>query len=314
MRYSLQVARWELIQNLRNKQFLLLTFFLPVFIIGTMAVSVLVSASSATHDATGGGGFRQFIQQLQAGSSDQIQAAVPIAIAMSFSFVFLFVVLFSGQLVLQNVVREKQSRIVELLLSSISPQQLMVGKILGFGALGLVQATIWVGVTLLLLLFIGPYLGVPALPLLSVLLANMPWDKFLLDILYFGLGYLLVASFSAGMAATMTDLMSGQQFQQIIIMLPTMIPFFIISLLIQEPDGMLARIFSYVPPTIAGTMMMRTAIAPISPGEIIASLFVLILSVILVIRAAGKVFEVGILLYGKSVSLREIWRWARIKE
>jgi ABC-2 type transport system permease protein len=321
MRYSLQVARWELTQNLRNRQFLLLTILLPVILMGAMAISVVIGSSSPTHDATGGSGLQKFVDQLQSGSAGDIQAVIPIGLAMSFFFIFLFVILFSGQLVLQNVVREKQSRIVEILLSAVSPQELMVGKILGFGALGLVQGAIWVLVSLLLLVIVGPYLGVPALPLLSVLLANMPWDKFLLDLVYFVLGYLLVAAISAGMAATMTDLMSGQQFQQVIIMLPTMIPYFIIGLLIQDPNGLLARIFSFIPPTIAGTMMMRTAIAgttvtgtltaPISPWEIMASFVILLVSVIMAIRAASKVFEIGILLYGKSISLREIWRWAR---
>lgn len=316
---SLRVARWELTQNLQNRQFLLLTILLPLILMGMFALTILISSSNASGTAKGND-LQQLFGQLQSGDSSQLHDTVSLVLAMIFSFVFVFVVVFSGQLVFQNVVREKQSRVVELLLSAVSPQDLMVGKILGFGALGLVQAAIWVGVSLLILLFIGPYLGVPALPLLSVLLANMPWAKFALYLLYFILGYLLIAAFSAGVGATMTELMSGQQFQQLIVTLPSMIPFFIVSLIIQDPHGLLARIFSYIPPTIAGTMMMRTAIAgtmiagqatpPIAPWEIIASLVVLLLSVILTIRAASKVFEVGILLYGKSISLREIWRWA----
>lgn len=320
MRNSLHVARWELTQNLQNRQFLLLTILLPLILMGMFALTILISSSNPDETAKGSG-LQQFVQQMQTSGSDQPHGEVSMILALVFSFVFVFVVIFSGQLVFQNVVREKQSRVVELLLSAISPQDLMVGKVLGFGALGLVQAAIWVGVSLILLVFIGPYLGVPALPLLSVLLVNMPWAKFALYLLYFILGYLLIAAFSAGVGATMTELMSGQQFQQLIVTLPSMIPFFIISLIVQDPHGLLARIFSYIPLTTAGTMMMRTAIAgttiqghvtpAMSPWEIVASLIVLFLSVILTIRAAGKVFEVGILLYGKSISLREIWRWTR---
>ncbi|HED03970.1 MAG TPA: ABC transporter permease [Candidatus Fraserbacteria bacterium] len=310
MRHSLEVARWELVQNLRNRQFILLTVLLPIIIIGVTVLAALIGTSSS-HQAGGSASLQQLVQGLQSGNPDQVQTIVPMALGLSFSFVFIFVALFSGQLVLQNVVREKQSRVVELLLSAISPRELMAGKILGFGALGMVQAFLWVAIGLLLLLFIGPYLGLPVLPLLAVLLANMPWGMFALYLLYFVLGYLLIASLSAALGATMTDYLSGQQFQQVIITLPSMIPFFIISLLLQEPNGTVARVFSYLPLTSAGTMMMRLAVGAISPWEILASLLVLLLSSWLAIRVAGKVFEISILLYGKSVSLREIWRWAR---
>lgn len=310
MRHSLEVARWELVQNLRNRQFILLTVLLPIIIIGVTVLAALIGTSSS-HQAGGSASLQQLIQGLQSGSPDQVQTIVPMALGLGFAFVFIFVALFSGQLVLQNVVREKQSRVVELLLSSISPRELMAGKILGFGALGMVQALLWVAIGLLLLLFVGPYLGVPVLPLLAVLLANMPWGMFALYLLYFALGYLLIASLSAALGATMTDYLSGQQFQQVIITLPSMIPFFIVSLLLQEPNGTVARVFSYLPLTSAGTMMMRLAVGAISPWEILASLLVLLLSSWLAIRVAGKIFEISILLYGKSVSLREIWRWAR---
>jgi len=310
MRHSLEVARWELVQNLRNRQFILLTVLLPIIIIGVMTLAALIGTSSP-HQAGGSASLQRLVQGLQSANQDQVHTIVPMALGLSFAFVFIFVAIFSGQLVLQNVVREKQSRVVELLLSSISPRELMAGKILGFGALGMVQALLWVAIGLLLLLFIGPYLGLPVLPLLAVLLANMPWGMFALYLLYFVIGYLFIASLSAALGATMTDYLSGQQFQQVIITLPSMIPFFIVSLLLQEPNGTVARVFSYIPFTTAGTMMMRLAVGPISPWEILASLLVLLLSSWLAIRVAGKVFEISILLYGKSVSLREIWRWAR---
>jgi ABC-2 type transport system permease protein len=238
------------------------------------------------------------------------QAGIEFAISIVFAFLFVFVVMFSGTLVLQNVIREKQSRVVEVLLSSISARELMAGKILGFGGLGLVQAGIWVLVGLGALFLIGPYFGLPVFTLLTLFLAYLPWEKLLLYLVYFALGYLLVASLSAGMGATMSELMTGQQLQSLIVVLPSVLPFMIFSIILEAPNSSIARLFSFFPLTIPGMMILRTAVASLPWWEISATIGILIISIILGMRVAGKIFEVGILMYGKSLSLREIWRWS----
>jgi len=227
--------------------------------------------------------------------------------------IFLFVVLFSGTFVLQNIVREKQSRVVEILLAAANPRDLIAGKILAFGGLGLVQALIWVVVGIAALLIIGPYLGIPIWLLFGALLAKMPWDLLWLFIIYFALGYLFISSFSAAMGSTMTDVLSGQQIQSLIIALPSALPLIVLSFIFNNPNGFIPTLFSYIPPTIPGTMMLRLSVHPVPIWEIAVSILILLASILFVIRLGSRVFEVGILLYGKTASLKEIWRWARRK-
>jgi ABC-2 type transport system permease protein len=182
---------------------------------------------------------------------------------------------------------------------------------LAFGALGLVQAAIWVGVGLLSLLLVGPYLNVPVWPLLALLMAYLPWGKLLVFTVFFILGYLFISSFSAAMGATMSDVFSGQQLQSMIVVLPAVLPLSLINLIINNPANAFFQALSFFPPSIPGAMMLRMSLADVPAWEVAASLAVLALSTLGMIRLAGKIFEVGILMYGKSASLREIWRWVR---
>jgi len=313
MRSSLRVARWEFVQNLKNRQFLLFTIIFPLILFGIMTLSMLLGASEIRQalSAVDQEGFKP--ENL----SIDIKAGISLGIAMAFAFLFLFVAMFSGTLVLQDIVKEKRSRTVEILLSSISPVELMTGKILGFGLLGLVQAAIWVLVGLTILLLVGPYIGLPVPIILAGLLPFIPWGKLFLYLLYFILGYLMLAGMSAGMGATLTDVMSGQQLQSLIIVFPPILPFMLFGLILKEPHSLMALIFSFIPPFTPGMMMIRTAaamqpnMAAVPAWEIIATLAVLAFSIFIVTRIAGRIFEIGILMYGKSASLREIWRWAR---
>lgn len=309
MKNVLAVARWEFSGMLRNRQFLFFTILFPLITLGFSLLSLLL-ADPKLRAALSAIDPEALRQQLEA-TGVEAQQAISTALAIAIAFIFLFAVLFSGTFVLQNIVREKQSRVVELLLAAISPKELIYGKILAFGALGLLQVLIWVVVALAALVVIGPYLGIQTWPLLMLILAYMPWEKLMLFGLYFVLGYLFIASFSAGMGATMTDVLSGQQLQGLIIALPATLPLLIFNIILTEPQGFLPRLFSFIPPTIPGTMMLRLAVAPIPAWEIASSLLLLLGATLVMMRLAGKVFEVGILMYGKPATLREIWRWVR---
>lgn len=304
------IARWEFAGMLVNRQFLLVTTFLPLVFLGFGLLSMLL-AEPEFRGALSQVDPEGLRQQIEASTGADPRQAVSTVLAVVFSFIFLFVVLLSGTFVLQNIVREKQSRVVELLLAAISPRELLIGKILAFGALGLLQALIWVAVGLVALLVVGPYLGVPTWPLLSLVLAYLPWGTLIIFGGYFVLGYLFIASLSAGMGATMTDVLSGQQLQSLLVALPTALPLVIFSAIVADPHGFLPRLFSFIPPMIPGTMMLRLAVAPLPVWEILASFAVLFAGILIVMRLAGKVFEIGILMYGKSASFREIWRWVR---
>lgn len=320
MKNAVAIAKWEFTGTLRNRQFVYFTVLFPLIFLGLGLLSILLIQNSA------GASVEKQNPQLanQPAEISNPEQVIPLGVASVFAFSFLFVVLFSGTFVLQNIVREKQSRVVESLLAAVSPKDLIYGKILAYGMLGLVQVLIWVAVGFAALLVIGPYANIPTWPLLGIIYAYMPWGKLLLFMVFFVLGYLFVASFSAGMGATMTDVWSGQQLQSLIIALPTAMPFMIFNLILTNPHSFLPQLFSFIPPAIPGTMMLRLAVSPrpsISPDlppvpavpvwEVSVSLLVLLVSTLLMMRLAAKVFEVGILMYGKSATLREIWRWVR---
>ncbi len=312
-----KVARWEFLGTLRNRQFLFLTVLFPLLLLGSTLVTVLLVTP----------GLQESLIAFPANTPEELETLLTpwvegewgveldrllsALIAGAFAFVFLFVVLFSGTFVLQNVIREKQSRVVERVLAALTPRELIAGKILAFGALGLVQAAIWVAVGLTFLVVIGPYWEFPTWPLLGLLFSYLPWEKLLLFLVYFALGYLFIASFSAAMGSTMTDVFSGQQTQSLIVVLPAVLPLSFFPLLSNDPQTVVYQVLSYFPPSIPGAMMLRLALTDVPLGEVLTSLGVLLFSTVLMVRLAGKIFEIGILMYGKSLSLREIWRWTR---
>jgi ABC-2 type transport system permease protein len=310
MRNTLKVASWEFAGSFQNRQFILFTILFPVIFLGFGFLSILLAEpniagilSNVDPD--------QLPNLIGDAFNDDPAVIIPQFIAGMFAGIFLFVVLFSGTFVLQSIVREKQSRVVEILLSSINPRDLIAGKILAFGALGIVQTVIWMGVGLLVMLVVGPYLGLPIWAIIGFLLAYTPWETLILFGVYFILGYLFIASFSAGMGATMTDVLSGQQIQSLIIALPSALPLMTATVILNQPYGFIPTLFSYFPPTIAGTMMFRLTATPLPLLEVALSMIILLFSTYVVMRLGGRVFEVGILLYGKSASLKEIWRWMR---
>lgn len=310
MKRALQVARWEFVGTLGNRQFIVFTTFIPLLMLGFGFVYSLIG-TTGMRESLAGLDPDQLRQQFEQSAAAGQEPIISLILAMIIAFIFLFVVLFSGTFVLQNIVREKQNRAIELLLAAVSPRQLIAGKIMAFGGIGLVQAFIWVAVGLGIFLVVGPYLGVPVWPLLSLMLAFMPWSKLALFLVFFALGYLFIASLSAGMGSTMNDVFSGQQLQGLVVTFPVMMPLLVATVLLNDPTGTLARVLSVIPPTIPGTMMLRIAIAELPLWEIALSLAVLAVGTLAMMRLAGKIFEVGMLMYGKTANMAEIWRWVR---
>jgi ABC-2 type transport system permease protein len=315
-----KIAAWEFLQNIKSRRFLTTTVLIPVIIFSVSAIGLWVSLNEVTADKEikilDPQEIEKFLQAPRADTPGGIQQTITIVIAGFFAFVFIWSSLFSIVMVLMGVVREKQSRVVELLLSSVSAQELMLGKILGFAGLGLVQVLIWVAIGLGLFVLFGPFLGLPTLPLVTLGLAYMPWATVGLYVLFFVLGYLFIAALSAAMGATigLEDILSGQQLQSTIIIMPTILPIMLLQNLIFDPNGTLAVVLSFIPFTAPATMLIRLAMDaqnPVPLWQTLLSLLVLALCSGLVMRLAAKIFAVGILLYGKSAHVREIWTWLR---
>lgn len=221
--------------------------------------------------------------------------------ATAYAFVFLmFMSIFtSGAYLLQGLAEEKENRVMEIVLSSVTPSELMAGKLAGLGAAGLLQLVIWV------------MMGGGGAAVFAIDLALAP-GMFAFCLLFFLLGYLLFGSLMLGTGALGTNLRETQQLASVWSLIAAA-PWFVMVALIQAPQGMLARVFSFIPFTAPTTMMFRYAVDPAGTPwtDIAGSVAILVLSTILAVRLAARLYRAGALLYGKRPGVREIWRWLK---
>ncbi len=215
-------------------------------------------------------------------------------------FVFMFLLFLGiftgGQLLLRAVLEERSSRVIEVLLSTVSYHDLMGGKILGLGLLGLTQSTIY----LLAGILVGNYYD------LSLVTPTIG----LLYFVYFILGYLLYAGIYIGVGALFDSEQEAQQAIQIITFI-AIIPMLLWTIVIENPNSTLVNIMSYIPLVTPFFMMIKIAVGETTIVQVVSTIALLMISVYGSIRLAAKVFRTGILLYGKRVNLPEIIRWIR---
>ncbi len=218
-----------------------------------------------------------------------------------FAGIILFAIVITGMMIFQSASQEKKDKIAEIILSSVTPGELMQGKIIGYFVLGMIQ----VGVLLLFAVPLAVWqLDIPILEYLFV-------PETLLFVLIAILGYLLFAAIFVGIGATMADMSTSGNFQGMVMMLP-FISFIIAGPVIGDPNGMVAKVSSFIPFTAPGTLIMRLTVLEKWPWiELIIALVVLLVSIWLFMKLAGKIFKVGILMYGKNATPGEIWKWIR---
>lgn len=224
-------------------------------------------------------------------------------------FVYLlWISIFSiSQMLLTNTIEEKSNRIIEVLLSSISPKQLMYGKIFGIAATGLTMIVSWIIFFFIAIKF-GPALfGFKPSFDLSFLLA----DKIYLAsfVAYFIAGYLLYAALYVGIGSVCNSLKEAQNLVGPVVMI-LMMPMLAMIPVGQDPNGALARFLSFIPPMTPFIMMNRTA-GPPSTIDYIATTTLLAVSIWLAFRGAAKIFRIGVLMTGKPPRFREIFQWLR---
>ncbi|MBU0637788.1 MAG: ABC transporter permease [Planctomycetes bacterium] len=203
-----------------------------------------------------------------------------------------------SQGLLTSVIEEKSSRVVEVLLSAVSPTQLMAGKIVGMAAVGAVLLGVWGTVG---------YFGAQSQGV-SYLVTGY---RLLHVALYFVPGFLLIASILAGVGSACNTLKEAQS-MIFPLSLVTFIPMIFWFQISQNPASLFSIVLSYIPPITPFVMVLRICVDPETPlWQVISTLVVLWLAVLAAIWAAGRVFRVGVLMYGKPPSLRELLRWLR---
>lgn len=249
---------------------------------------------------------------------------------MATLLIYMFIIMY-GSMVMQGVMEEKTNRIIEVMVSSVKPFDLMIGKIIGIGLVGITQVLLWGILTIVLVsigqLFIGDTEAVLRHETLSSSAALVsetqlqavfeqlfafPWLKIILCfLLYFVGGYLLYAALFAAIGSALSQPEDSQQF-----MTPIMI-LMIFSLYagiygIENPDGPLAFWTSIIPFSSPMVMMMRLSFN-VPMWQLVVSLLLLALFSVLAVWFSAKIYRVGILMYGKKPSLVEIWRWIKMR-
>ena len=233
------------------------------------------------------------------GKGDHAGAAVASAYGMY--FLMYFVILFYGMNVARSIIEEKTSRVFEVLLATIKPSEMLAGKVIGVGAVGLTQVGIWIALAIGGLKFGTMGAGLQVLP--------SPGQT-VLFLVFFVLGYLLYSSIAAALGA-MTNSEQELQQMQIFLMLPLIVSSLVIWIVITNPDGAISKGFSFFPFTTPLIMYSRVIVG--HPGwlQIVGSIAELVVTIAIVLWLASRIYRVGILMYGKKPNLPEIVRWLR---
>jgi ABC-2 type transport system permease protein len=257
---------------------------------------------------------------------------IKIAIGGAFGYLIMMFIVIYGNMVMRSVIEEKTNRIIEIIISSVKPFQLMMGKIIGTSLAGILQFLIWaiiglglfLGASLFFGVNLGPTSKVPpevmqaaqheiasTAQLYIAELWNLPIGTLLTCfVIYFIGGYFLYSSFYAAIGAAVDNETDSQQFLLPIIMpliLGVYIGFFTV---INDPHGTVATIFSIVPLTSPIVMLMRIPFG-VPLWQILLSMVLLFGTFLLVVWFASKIYRVGILMYGKKPSWKELYKWLK---
>ena len=265
--------------------------------------------------------------------SSKIGSLLRMAAGGGFGYlIFMFIIIY-GTSVMRSVIEEKTSRIIEVIISSVKPFQLMMGKIIGNAMAGILQFIIWMVIGGILLFAITAYFGVGEvsansaqmtpemvqqmqqssnsdLQLVLKEIKNLPiLTMFFSFIIYFLGGYLIYSSIYAAIGAAVDSETDTQQFMMPVLM-PLVIAIYVGFSVIENPHGPIALAFSLFPLTSPIVMLMRIPFG-VPWWQLITSISLLIVTFIGMVWFAAKIYRVGILMYGKKPSYKEIYKWLK---
>ncbi|HUS63615.1 MAG TPA: ABC transporter permease, partial [Kofleriaceae bacterium] len=253
----------------------------------------------------------QLFAQHDTGTGEATSAAASFLVGYIVMFILYMSILLYAVNVMRSVVQEKTSRVIEIVVSATKPRSLMLGKVIGVGCVGLLQLSIWAGVGLLLITLRGQILGAFgvegaegfAMPPLAI-------GDAALSLLYFLLGYFFYSSLYAAIGAMVNSDQEAQQAQTPVVLL-LIIPVACVQLVANDPRGGAAQLLTMIPFSSPVLMPMRYLLGGATPAEVALSLGILALSMAAAIALAARIYRVGILMYGKRPTLREVARWIR---
>lgn len=282
-------------------------------------ITILEEAKSTVQIAT------KIISEDGNTSDSQAEASMGIGFICGI-LIYIFIFMY-GTMVMRGVIEEKTSRIIEVIISSVKPFQLMMGKILGVVLVGLTQFMLWVLLTFVIAT-IAEFVFIDAssmttelnpeqqsiiLSEISNLTAGINLLKiFIYFVFYFLGGYLMYSALFAAVGSAVDAEADTQQFV-LPITIPLLLSFILIQPIMEAPDGPLAFWMSIIPFTSPVIMMVRLPFG-VENWELALSVVILISSFVLTTWLAGKIYRTGILMYGKKASYKELWKWLTFKE
>lgn len=247
------------------------------------------------------------------GDTESSNAIVSFMIGLVMSFVLYMFILMYGQMVMTSIIEEKNNRVLEILVTSVKPTQLMMGKLIGVGMVALTQVLIWFAVVAALVQWVLPAvttadtLGmIGQIGLLSEIIRIFGF----LVIFLIG-GFLMYASFFAAIGASVDNVQDASQLTTFAV-IPIIVALMFSVSIGQNPNSELATILSIIPFTSPMVMMARIP-AGVPAWEIVTSIVVLFATIYLIIWLSAKIYRIGIFMYGKKPTIKELIKWARYK-
>ncbi|QNI36351.1 ABC transporter permease [Edaphobacter albus] len=220
-------------------------------------------------------------------------------------FLMYMVILLYGMNVARSIIEEKTSRVFEVLLATIKPEEMMAGKVIGVGSVGLTQVAVWLLTAILLTS--SSLMGAIAGGKVHVSLSPM---QIIFFVVYFLLGYLLYSSIAAALGAMVNSEQELQQLNMFLVM-PLAGCMFALAPVITNPSGLIARVISLIPFCAPLIMYLRISLATPPAWEIALSIILMLVTIYAILWVASRIYRVGILMYGKRPTLPEIMRWLK---
>jgi ABC-2 type transport system permease protein len=213
-----------------------------------------------------------------------------------------------GQTIMSGVLEEKTTRVAEVVMSSVSTDTLLAGKVLGVGAVGLTQQIIWIVVTYVLLKLRSPIMARLGAPAVNFSLPDISLGAGVVFLLFFLLGFIFYSSLYAAVGSSVNSESEARQAASPLMILIVSTAVFIQPVLL-NPTGTTARVLSLVPVSSPIIMPIRMAVTGVPPLELAASLGLLAVGCIAALWLASRIYRVGLLMYGKRPTMREMARW-----
>ncbi|MEZ4827183.1 MAG: ABC transporter permease [Bacteroidia bacterium] len=261
----------------------------------------------------------------------EVQTNVAVATGIGYAVCFLMYMLMGiyGSVLMQGVIEEKSNRIVEVIISSVRPFDLLLGKVLAIASVGITQFLLWMALSLIVMVAMAPLMGsvdpqsvsqpgmeqVDENMVMGIMeeIRQFDWTILWFFPIYFLGGFFLYGSLMAAAGSAVDNIQDAQQFT-FPITIPMMLPLLFVLNIIQNPNGVFAISASLIPFFSPMAMLVRMSLTDVPWYEILLSIVLLIGTFLGCVWLAARIYRTGILMYGKKPSFKEVFRWVKYRQ